>query len=261
MIKKIDAHCHLHDKRYSPDNETVIIQAIDEGVILFGNCGTTPSDWNAVIRLSAQFKQVIPFCGVHPWYIDDAGDNWEAILCDIVKMYPCGIGEIGLDRGVDWGDGEKQERFFLKQLVLAKEYNRPVSIHCRNAWDRLIALMKKSGIPGEQCMIHSFSGSAGVVRQIIDSGCYFSFSCSITNTRNKRYDEVIKNIPLERILTETDSPDIYPPVLGGVKAGLLNKPGNVGLVIQRIAEIKNLDELAVSEAVVSNYRHFLRGIV
>ena len=131
-----DTHTHLHDDRYGTDVDTVIDRALASGVSRMVVCGTDESDWQAVLALAHRNPCVIPLLGLHPWFVEDAKKDWLRTLEHTVREWPVGIGECGLDFALESFDRERQEEVFQSQLHLARDMNRPVSIHCRRAWER-----------------------------------------------------------------------------------------------------------------------------
>ena len=158
-----------------------------------------------------------------------------------------GIGECGLDYyRLDSDSIEKQKEAFIAQIELANEFNKPLMLHIRQAYQDALAILKEhTKVKGN---IHFFAGSLEEAKAFIELGFTLSFTGVITFTHD--YDEVIKNIPLEMIMSETDAPYVAPVPYRGKR----NEPVYVSEVVKRIAEIKNLPESEVAEAIISNAR-------
>lgn len=184
MKKYIDAHCHLFDEKL-PDNIGAIVNA------------TRPADWGDVIKQANQNINVWGAIGVHPWFVSDLTDGWDAPLRDLlVANSDITVGEIGLDKHKP--DMETQIDVFVRQMDLAVELGRGVHVHCVGAWDKMFAVLKKYRYKQPPFMLfHRFSGNAGdVARLVADYNAYFSFSGA---------GRVIADVPRDRILAETDS--------------------------------------------------------
>jgi TatD DNase family protein len=120
------------------------------------------------------------------------------------------VGEIGLDHALENRDDREQEEVFLAQLKISRERKVPVSIHCRRAWGRMMELLREAGPHPAGMIMHSFSGGAGLVPGLCELNAYFSFSASLTFPGNKRGPKALRAVPEERLLLETDAPDIPP---------------------------------------------------
>jgi len=233
MFSFVDAHCHLQDERIRSDAGSLMARAKAKGVCRLVCCGSAEDDWEAVAALKAQYScEIIPSFGLHPWYIKDRSPRWLENLEGFLKRMPSGVGEIGLDHGLKDFDEQDQREVFLAQLALARTYRRPVSIHCRRAWDVLLNVLKDFGPLGAGGVIHSYSGSAEMVPSLQVYGLYFSFSCSITRSGNTRGRRALQVVPRDRLLIETDSPDIPPAGLTG-----LNEPSHLLLAAQTVSEV------------------------
>ena len=144
------------------------------------------------------------------------------------------------------------KRLFLKQLAIAKELKRPVSIHCRGAWDKLISLIDQSSPLPAGFMIHCFGGSLEVAQELIKRGSYLSFSGTITRPNNTKAFKVLNNIPKNRILIETDAPDLLPHGLNQE----LNEPANLIHVLNRASELMDLSAAMLAEQTYINACRF-----
>ncbi|MDR3012955.1 MAG: TatD family hydrolase [Chitinispirillales bacterium] len=229
-----DSHCHLQDRRIVDSVDDIISKARRAGVDGFLCCGTTENDWADVAKIGAIHSGAICAFGIHPWYVDEVSDGWD----DVLKKYiaddnRAAIGEIGLDNTVKPRNDNRQIDIFVRQLEIADELKRPVSIHCRRAWESILKILKARGGLRYGGAIHSYSGPAELVDELQKLGCHISFSGSIINDKNKRAAESLKKVSPNRLLVETDSPDILPPNIPGPT----NEPANLQLIINKIAEI------------------------
>lgn len=250
----LDAHCHLQDERYEDSVAGVVARARAHGVAKIVCCGTRPTDWERVADLADQYDEIIPAYGLHPWYVDEASSlEWMAELRERVERDPkAGVGEIGLDAVIRPRQTDEQQAAFIWQLRLARELGRPVSIHCRRAWEALDAGLKSVDVNTAGMVIHSFSGSVETVSSLRASGAYFSFSGSITNPAYKRARALVQSVPRDRLLIETDAPDMLPHALREV--GGHNEPANLHVVAEKIAEFTGLSVEEVAEVTSDNAR-------
>ena len=170
--------------------------------------GTNPSDWAQIQHLGNLFPDsVIPFFGVHPWFVENLPDNWFYMLKKYISAAMCGIGEIGLDgssmRRKNMG---KQERIFTSQLEAAVELSLPVSIHCVSAWGKIISILRHFyPQPHAAFMIHSFSGSEEIMNELVKLGGYISFSFIVMKKKSEKIRCCLKHVPPDRLLLESDS--------------------------------------------------------
>ncbi len=232
----------MQDERIRGDLGSLVSRAREKGVHRLVCCGSKEGDWEAVAALKEQYPdEIIPSFGLHPWYIKDRSAEWLENLDRFLKRMPSGIGEIGLDHGLKGFDAEDQREVFLAQLALARSLRRPVSIHCRRAWDVLLDVLEDFGPLDAGGLIHSYSGSAEMIPSLQAYGLYFSFSCSITRSGNTRARRALKAVPKDRLLIETDSPDIPP-----TGSTALNEPSHLLLVARIVSETlgATLDDVA-----------------
>ena len=237
-----DAHCHLQDKRIFADSAAIIARARERGLGAMMCCGSAENDWDAVKTLMAE-RGVFASFGLHPWYVAERTEWWLDKLEELLVAVPgAGVGEIGLDHAMDKSTHKVQEDILLYQLRLAAKLNRPVSIHCRRAFDRLRAILEKEGGIIQGGVLHSFSSSGELVPIFEKLGLYVSFSGSITHPENRRGIEAIAAVSKNRLLIETDSPDILP---GEALPGP-NEPANLIYTLNKTAQILGMstDEIA-----------------
>lgn len=188
-------------------------EALDTGVLHFAVNGVSEKDWHLVKEMSDSHPAVVPNFGLHPWFISDRTPNWLKTLKDFLASTPsAAVGEIGLDKGsfgkkIDFTD---QVEVFRLQLQLAKEMNKPASIHCVRAFGDLLEILKSEGPFPSGLVLHSFLGSAEMVPELSKLGAYFSFSGFLMSKKESKAKKMLKSVPRERILLETDAPDARP---------------------------------------------------
>lgn len=231
-----DAHLHLQDHRLAPFREQIIKDMKATGIKHCVVNGTSPDDWEQVSQLAKQHPDLIkPSFGLHPWKEIEKG--WEEKLLHYLDTHPnAGIGECGLDRWMKNYDIEKQKQVFLTQLNIATEKNLPLSIHCLKAWGVLLEILETNPLPKRGFLLHSYNGSTELVPRLAKLGAYFSLSGYFLHPRKQQVRETFQQIPPDRLLLETDAPDMLPPD-EAIKHSLpdqLNHPANL-LEIYRTA--------------------------
>lgn len=266
-MRLFDAHCHLQDEKLAADAEGVMTRARAAGVEGMLCCATEEKDWGAVEEVSRRFEGVIPAFGVHPWYMGSRTAGWQERLRERLAAMPAaGVGEIGLDHAIRERCDEEQMSVFVDLMNLAGELQRPVSIHCRQAWGAMMDVLGRlgPGLPG--FMVHSYSGAVDHLEGLTKAGGYVSFSGTITRTRNVRGKEAAKAVALERLLIETDSPDLMPirPAADGSgnvspDKDVPNEPANLVFVCRKIAELRGMPEDEVAEITSRNARRLFWG--
>ncbi|KAB2005191.1 hypothetical protein ES319_D11G252700v1 [Gossypium barbadense] len=212
-MKLFDAHCHLQDPRILNKAPKLISTALDSGLLNFAVNGVSEKDWHLVKEMGDNYPSVIPCFGVHPWYVPQRSPNWFTTLKEFFETTPsAAVGEIGLDKGskgreIDFND---QIEVFRQQLQLAKELKKPASVHCVRAFGDLLHIVNDIGPFPDGLLLHSYLGSAEMVPEFVKSGAYFSLSGYIMPMKVQKAKKMLKTIPLERILLESDAPDALP---------------------------------------------------
>lgn len=250
----IDTHCHLQDERLADSLNDVMCRAKEAGVKRMVCCGTSEADWPRVRDLARKYEEILPAFGLHPWYIGKRSERWLERLQQFLTEIPAAVGETGLDHAVDDRDDAAQESVFIAQMELAARMGRPVTIHCRRAWDRLPGLLKEMKTR-PRFMIHSYSGGAELMAPLTDLGAFFSFSGSITLSNNRKGLKSAAACPADRLLIETDAPDIPPLLPGGARAEM-SEPAHLRLVLKAAASARNVSEVDLAGQVWENSCRF-----
>lgn len=231
-MKLFDAHCHLQDPRIFNMVPRLIRTTLDTGVVHFAVNGVCEKDWHIVKEMSNSYPCVVPNFGIHPWFIAERTPNWLKTLKEYFEATPeAAVGEIGLDKGsmgkkIDFAD---QVEVFRQQLQLAKELKRPASIHCVRAYGDLLEILKSMGPFPSGVILHSFLGSAEMVPEFAKLGAYFSLSGFLMSLKESKAKKMLRSIPIERILLETDAPDAFPK---------LNNPDTLFLIEEETSASK-----------------------
>jgi len=252
-----DIHSHLESSKFDSDRESVIAHMKDEGVFTI-TVGTDLENSKRAVRLAENYENIFASIGLHP--TDSKEDFKEEDYIELVKNSKVvAIGECGLEFS-RLGDDAEQEKnrqinIFKKQIDFSVKYNKPLMIHTRDAHIETIGVLEeKKKIYGEKLKgnIHFFSGDVEIAKKYIDLGFTISFTGVITFAKD--YDEVIKNVSLDKIMSETDAPFVAPEPYRGQR----NEPLYVKEVVKRIAEIKEINEETVKKAMVENARTFFK---
>jgi TatD DNase family protein len=246
-IKYFDAHCHLQDQRIIDSVENIILQAQKSSICNVVCNGTSPGDWESVKQIANKYTIVLPAYGVHPWYLK-ISDDWKDILIEYLNSHKySSIGECGLDKNVvSKFSYEHQTSVLSEHFDIAHQLNKPVSVHCVKAYQLLFDILKKEDLD-VPVVIHSFSGSKEMMRQFCKLNVFFSFSGTITRKNSKCID-VLRDVPREQLLLETDSPDLLPSIDLLNAAGIddnINVPSNIVVIAKFAADVLKIgvDEL------------------
>lgn len=237
-----DAHNHLQDSRLSDDPQKLIKSLRAAGIRQCVVNGTCEADWEAVANLARLFpKEIVPSFGLHPWKVGDRSGAWLDVLKTFLAEFPtAGVGEIGLDRWIENADPDAQEEVFVAQLRLAKELDRPCTIHCLKAWGQLTSILEMKAEEKElprRYLVHSFNGSAETGKQLIKLGAFFSASGYFLKPKKAKQLQILADLPQRRLLLETDAPDMVPPSayqkLGDSE---INHPADFSLIAPALAK-------------------------
>jgi len=237
----IDTHCHLTDPRLSAQLEDVIGRARVAGVTRLITVGTDLEDDRAAIALCRGRENVRCAVGIHPNYTQDATLADVPALRELQKdASVVALGEMGLDYFHKFADRAHQARLFEAQLGVAAEVGRPVVIHSREAIDDTLAIMRN--FPGVRAVFHCFTGTADEADRILAAGYWISFTGPVTYKKNDALREVVRRVPIDRLMVETDAPYLSPEPKRGQKT---NEPALVMYTAAKVAEVRGigLDEL------------------
>jgi len=238
----IDAHNHLQDARFQGRQAEVIATMKAQGITACVVNGTSEEDWPTVAQLAEDYPDfVIPAFGLHPWKIEKRSPNWLESLTSYLKRFPkSSIGECGLDRWIKSPDLEAQHQVFRQQLQLAITLDRPITIHCLKAWGPLLEELKAAPtLP--KFLLHSFSGSQETANECLKLGAFFSFSGYFLHPRKNKVREIFKSLPPERILVETDAPDMPLPA-PEFQLENYNHPANLAMISKELSNLTTIEE-------------------
>lgn len=235
----IDTHCHIFDEYYD-DIDKVINDSFENNINYFINAGVDTLSNKEVLQKVEKYNTMYGVIGIHPEYADNySNEDLLFIEKNISNKKIVGIGEIGLDYHYEGYNKEKQIKLFESQLILAEKYNIPVVIHSREATLDTMNTLKKYKVTG---VIHSFSGSLEIAREYIKMGFKLGVNGVVT-FKNSHLKEVIKEIGINNIVFETDSPYLTPEPLRGHQ----NYPGNIKHIVSFLSEYLNISEKDLSD--------------
>lgn len=242
----VDSHCHLDDEQFASDLDDVIARAEQAGVRAIITAGVDVESSRRVVALAEKYKIVYAVVGIHPQHADTLNNETLAAIRELASHRKVvGIGEIGLD--FYWTQNpprETQLENFIAQLDLAAEIEKPVVIHNRNADDALMEILRRRRKPSG--ILHCFSGDLAMAREAIDLGYLISFAGNVTFKNATRLQEIVKALPLEKIIVETDAPYLSPV------RGKRNESANVARVAEKIAHVKNIAAAMVAQTTTRN---------
>ena len=237
----IDSHLHLDDDKLKSNADEIIRGLNEHGIEFVINNSCNLQSMIDGVALADKYDNVYSTVGMHPHDSKDFDDNFRALMVELARNKKVvAVGEIGLDYYYDLSDRKIQKDVFAEQIEIADKLQLPLTLHIRDAygdaWDILTAQKRylNNGV-----LWHCYSGSAEFARQAVKLGHYFAFGGAIT-FKNAKKEDVLRAIPFDRILSETDSPYMSPVPLRGTT----NTPYNIPLIVAKIAEIygKGIEE-------------------
>ena len=254
----IDTHCHLDAPEFADSLNIVIQRAADSGVKAILLPAVRAADCSNVKELAHQYSQEIPglvyTLGIHPLYTNQAQEgDIDTLEEQIIEALPdprfVGVGEIGLDYFVENLDPHKQEFFFNAQLDLAQKYQLPVVLHVRRSQDAILKALRRRNIPSG--VAHAFNGSFQQAEQFIELGFKLGFGGAATYERALQIRRLLKELPLDSIVTETDSPDI-PPAWLREEGIAFNEPAFLPRIAKELALVRGVSDADFALAVWGN---------
>jgi len=245
----IDIHAHLNFPEYDGDRGEVI-KRIGEAEIGVINVGTDLETSRAVVKLAEENDNMWATVGIHPHHCqgDSLTVNWGELEKLAKHPWVVAIGECGLDyfrlKDNDEAIKQKQRELFIKQIELARQIRKPLMLHTRETYDEVLEILNT--YPAVRAHAHFFAGNSEQLQKFLTRGDTISFTGVITFTRD--YDELIKQVPLDRLMAETDSPYVAPVP----NRGRRNEPFYVREVVTRLAELKGVSPEALAQQTLHN---------
>jgi TatD DNase family protein len=250
----VDTHAHLHDPAFDADRPAVLARARAAGVAGFLTIGTDVDTSEAAIALAGREPGMYAAVGIHP---HDAGTADAAALERIAALARgprvVAIGEIGLDYYRDHSPRPVQRTALVAQLRLARAVGKPVLLHCREAHADLLDVCDAEGVAAVGGILHCFSGDLEVARRGLDLGLLISIAGPVTYPSARRLAEVVRVLPLDRLVIETDCPYLPPQPWRGQR----NEPAYLPVTAARVAELRGVPVVTIAEATSENAQRLL----
>ena len=275
MPNLYDAHQHFHFDQLTPHRAAIAADLASIGLKTAVVNGTNEEEWPVVAGLANGYIWILPSYGVHPWDSGNRSTQWLTTLRQQLLADPrAGSGEVGLDRwiidgvkpddpriaGMRVASIEEQGEVFATQLSLAAELNRAVSIHCVQAWGKLLEILKATSRPSRGFLLHGYAGPAGMLADFTALGAYYSFNIQLVEPKHAARLENFRQIPADRLLVETDAPTKAPvgkanrfPLPAAADGSEVNNPANVIAAYEALAQLRGLTTDALASQVEKNF--------
>lgn len=248
----VDSHCHLNYKGLVEDQDGVVQRARDAGVIVMQNICTTLKEFPDILATAKKYDDIYCSVGTHPHHTEEEEEITPEKLIDLANSHEkvIGIGETGLDYFYDHSDRDIQKKYFMDHIYASAATKKPIIVHSRSADDDTIDLltegMKEKEYPG---LIHCFSSTKELAQKSLDLGLYISIAGIVTFKKAEELQEIVKYLPLDKMLIETDSPYLAP----APNRGKTNEPAYVKFVAEKVADLKNISFQEVAEVTTENF--------
>jgi TatD DNase family protein len=253
----IDTHIHLDSKEFQPDLPDIIARAKEKktGIMLVPNVDSSTSE--SVINICAAYSDsCFPMMGLHPTSVkEDFKNELERIEKTLFNYQFVAVGEIGIDLYWDKTFYKEQEIVFIHQMEIARKLKIPAVIHSRKSLDEISGIIKRNNLGDVRAVFHCFPGSVEQARHLTDAG-YFLGIGGVVTFKNAHMVEVVRQIPLEYLVLETDGPYLAPVPFRGKR----NEPSYIPIIAQKVAEIKNITLEEVAEITTGNAKRLFSGI-
>ena len=247
----IDTHCHLDFERFDADRDEIVQRAIDAGVTRIIIPALDLNNCRTVLQLADRYKGVYAAIGIHPNSSAGWQDNWIGVLRDLARHDKVvAVGEIGLDYYWDKSPKQVQHRAFGLQLELAAELDLPVIVHNRESDADVISLLSASPLNGRENpgVLHSFAADWETAVSALNMGFYLGFTGPVTFKKADGLREIVAQVPLDRLLVETDAPFLTPHPYRGKR----NEPAYVAYVVERIAKVRGMETAVLAQQTTTN---------
>lgn len=250
----IDTHAHLDQDPFRDDLPEVLKRAAQQGVTSILSIGIDAATSQAAVRLAQQHASVFAVVGIQPNYAHEATqEDWEKIIGLVGEARVVAIGETGLDRYWDFCPFSVQQDFFQRHLDLARERSLPFIVHCREAEEDVVAMLradfeKHGPMPG---VMHSFAGSRETCEACLALGLHISFAGMVTYKKSQALRDVAAVVPADRLLVETDSPYLTPEPVRKIRR---NEPAHVAHTARLLAEVRGVPFEQLASETTANAR-------
>ena len=248
-MKLIDTHSHYNDEKFDNDRDEVIQNIANSGITTIINAGYSLESSKRAIEIANNYDFMYATVGVSPNDIENLENNYIEQIKEMAKEQKViAIGEIGLDYYWNKENKETQKEIFIKQVELANQLGLPIVIHPRDAVMDTIDILKNKVNCNKKGVFHCCPLNTELIKEGLKLGFYISFAGPITFKNSKNAEEIVKMVPIDRILTETDSPYLSPEPVRGTR----NDSRNIKYIAQKIAQIKNMPIENIAEQIQKN---------
>lgn len=250
-----DSHAHLDDRKYNDDRHEMLMRAKDNGLSYIINVGYDVPSSRRSVALAEKYDFIYAAVGIHP---HDAASEGEKGLEELKRLSSnpkvVAIGEMGLDYYRDLSPRDIQQEMFRKQIRLAKELDKPIIVHDRDAHGDVMNILKEEEAEKTGGVLHCFSGSMEMARECLDMGFFISIAGPVTFSNARRLQEIAEAVPLDKLLIETDAPYLTPEPNRGKR----NESAFVVHVARKISELKSLPIEEIAAATTANAKKLFR---
>jgi TatD DNase family protein len=254
-MRFIDTHCHYDDPEFDPDRAALTQAAQVLGVTDLVLPAISAATWGRLKALCDSSPQFHASYGLHPIYLAEHQPKHLQQLREwLVKERPVAVGECGLDFYLPTLNVQQQTDLFVAQLKLAREFDLPVMVHARRSLDAVLQQLRK--FPGSSGVIHSFAGSLQQAETLIKFGFYLGVGGTCTYERANKLRNILKIIPLETLVLETDAPDQPDSQWRGKR----NDPTRLPVIAQALADLRQSDLTTIAAATTANARRLFNGV-
>ncbi len=256
--KFIDSHAHLDDNRFNKDRDEIINLLFDNDIEAVLNPGIDLSSSKEALLMAEKYHHIYAAVGCHPHDSKHMNDDHMNTFKDMAENSNkvIAIGEIGLDYYYDNSDRDTQRKWFREQIRLAKELDLPYIVHDRDAHGDILKIMKEEYYDGVRGIMHCYSGSLELSKELLRLGFYISLGGPLTFKNAKVPKQVAREIPFDRLLIETDSPYLTPEPFRGKR----NEPKYVKYVAEEVAKIRNISLDETAEKTRENFKRLFNLI-
>ena len=249
-----DSHAHIDDEQFDADREQVIQRALENGVTGMINVGCSMLSSARSVALAGQYQSIYAAVGIHPHDAEGALEtDYQQLATWSQQDKIVAIGEIGLDYYRDLSPRDVQRAVFIRQIDVARQMNMPLIIHDRDAHGDILDIIKTEakGLTG---VLHCFSGSLEMAKEVIKLGFYISVAGPVTFKNAAKLPGIVASVPLERLLIETDSPYLTPHPYRGKR----NEPAYVRIVAEQVASLRGIELSVLAEATSNNVKQLFK---
>jgi len=250
----IDSHAHLDFPDFDADLDEVIDRAAKAGITHIIVPGVRPESWRKVLQLADRYENIYAALGIHPNYSNRADDKaWRELQALLKQPKIVGIGETGLDYYRDASPRKTQVEVFKRQLEMARAMRLPLILHCRDAFDECLKILRETASEELSGVAHCFGGDAAFASELIAMGFNISFAGQVTFKNADALRRVVKDVPVFNLLLETDSPFLAPEPHRGKR----NEPAFLAHIVPKLAELHDLSNEDIERITnVNCYRLF-----